>query len=113
MTITPDRLLCLLRGEYSCLTIGFNDEHSVNYATAQRYHDEWGMYGGGADHQRIQWPSEEERQKALRENSVWTIQWYPETPIGFHCVGASTFEAAAQFALGMAPTGDHHTKEQA
>jgi hypothetical protein len=97
--MAPAELLKLLHGKYSSLTIGFNDDHACNYADAQRWHDEWGQYGGGADQDRIDWPCEDERLKAIRENSVWTIQWYPETPNGFHCVGASTFEAAAKYAL--------------
>jgi len=98
----PQELLTLLKGEFSSLTIGFNDDHACNYATAQSWHDEWEQYGGDADDDRIEWVSEEERLKAIRENSVWTIQWYPDTPVGFYCVGASTFEAAARFALGRA-----------
>ena len=93
------KLLTLLNGKYSSLTIGFNDEHAANYTDAQGWHDEWGMYGGGADHDCIQWASEDEREKAIKNNTVWTIHWYPDTPVGFTCVGASTFEAAATFAL--------------
>lgn len=97
--IDPELLKTLLEGEFSSLTIGFNDDHACNYATAQRWHDEWMEYGGGNDNDRIDWPSEEERLKAISENSVWTIQWYPNSPVGFNCVAASTFEAAARFAL--------------
>lgn len=86
-------LRALLKGEHSSLTIGFNDDHACNYATAQEWHDEWGQYGGGADDDRIDWVSEEERQKAIANNSVWTCQWYPHTPVGFHCVGASSLDA--------------------
>ncbi len=96
--VDPERLLKLLKGEFSCLTIGFNDDHTPNYVNAQRWADEYGEYRGDDD-DRIHWVSEEERQKAIRENSVWTIQWYPDTPVGFCCVGASTFEAAATYAL--------------
>lgn len=99
----PVDLLALLNGKYSSLTIGFNENHACNYTDAQGWHDEWGFYGGGADNDIICWASEEERLKAIRENSVWSIQWYPETPVGFCCVGASTFEAAARFALSTAP----------
>ena len=95
----PQDLLKLLNGEYSSLIIGFNTDHSINYADAQRWHDEWGKYGGDKD--TIDWPSEEERMKAIKENSVWTIKWYPETPIGFCCVGASTFEAVAKYVLSL------------
>lgn len=95
---SPADLLALLHGEFSSLIIEFNHEHACNYSTAQRFSDEYGEYSGD-DEDRISWVSPEEREKALRENSVWTIQWYPATPIGFCCVGASTFEAACEYAL--------------
>ncbi len=91
-------LLTLLHGEFSSLSIGFNDDHACNHVTAQVWHDDYGFYRGDVD-DRIVWASDGERRKAIENNSVWTIQWYPQTPGGFHCVGASTFEAAAKFAL--------------
>ena len=90
----PSELLKLLHGKFSCLIIGFNDEHAINYASAQTYADEYGQYPNDDS-----WPSPDEREKALKENSVWSIQWYPETPVGFCRVYASTFEAAAKYAL--------------
>jgi hypothetical protein len=42
---------------------------------------------------RIEWVSEEEKQKAIATNEIWEIQWYPDTPIGFYCVAASTLDA--------------------
>ncbi len=98
----PQDLLALLHGEFSSLTIGFNEAHAINYVTAQAGHDDLGFYSGNIDDDHISWPSDEERLKAIRENSVWTIQWYPQTPVGFCCVGASTFEAAARYAIEMA-----------
>lgn len=95
---SPSELLKLLKGKHSSLLIAFNDDHAPNYATAQEWHDKYGYYDTSRE-DRISWVSEEERQKALRGNSVWTIQWYPDTPNGFYCVGASTFEAAAAHAL--------------
>lgn len=86
-------LLTLLAGEYSSLTISFNEEHACNYTTAQGFADDYGMYSGDSK-DSISWVSEDERIKALAANSVWTIQWYPHTPAGFHCVGASTLRAA-------------------
>lgn len=96
----PQDLMQLLRGKYSSLTIGFNDDHACNYVDAQVWHDEYGFYRG-ADDDRITWASEEDRAKAIATNSVWTIQWYPDTPVGFICVAASTFDAAADFALAL------------
>lgn len=89
---TEKLLLGLLKGEHSSLTIGFNDDHACNYATAQMWRDEWGFYGGRFD-DRIDWVSDEERERAIAQNSVWTLQWYPNTPIGFNCIGASSLSA--------------------
>jgi len=33
-----------------------------------------------------------ERQKALGTNNIWTLQWYPETPVGFCHLTAATLE---------------------
>ena len=40
--------------------------------------------------------SMDEWDKAVREDSVWTLQWYPVTPIGFHLIAASSLEAIQQ-----------------
>jgi len=37
--------------------------------------------------------SPEELQKAIAEDSVWVLQWYPDTPIGSYCLLASSLEA--------------------
>jgi len=37
--------------------------------------------------------SPEEWRKAVAEDSVWLLHWYPETPIGFDRIAASTLEA--------------------
>lgn len=86
----------LLHGEYSSLSIGFNDDHAPNYEKAS----EWRDYRDPED--RIDWVSKEEREKALVENSVWTCQWYPNGPVGFNCIGASSLSAllAALRAIG-------------
>ncbi|URC15578.1 hypothetical protein DB2_76 [Octadecabacter Antarctic DB virus 2] len=97
----PEILRSLLNGKFTSLTIGFNEDHSCNYVTAEGWRDEYGFYLGGKE-DIIDWASEDERLKAIAENSVWTIQWYPNTPVGFCIVGASSFETAAQYALGKA-----------
>ncbi|MBB3386024.1 MULTISPECIES: hypothetical protein [unclassified Rhizobium] len=82
----------LLRGEHTCFHLTFNDEHSINYETAAEY------FSGNPDWDRG-WISPEEREKAITTNSVWTLQWYPETPIGFHIVRASSAAAVIAAAL--------------
>lgn len=39
------------------------------------------------------WVSKEEYEMALALDSVWTLQWYPETPVGFYKIAASSLEA--------------------
>lgn len=75
----------LLRGEFSNLTISFN-EHSDSYLTAEKAVE----YG---DYDRVQWVSDEEKLRAIEANSVWMLQWYPDTPIGSHTIAASTLAA--------------------
>lgn len=39
------------------------------------------------------WVSPEERAKAIATNELWTLQWYPDTPIGFNLLAASSLDA--------------------
>ena len=34
------------------------------------------------------WVSDEEKQKAIETNDCWILQWYPDTPVGFHILAA-------------------------
>jgi hypothetical protein len=79
----------LLRGEFSELSISFN-EHASSYLTVEKAIE----YG---DYERVQWISDGERAKAIELNSVWVLQWYPDTPIGSHTIGASTLTACLEF----------------
>lgn len=36
------------------------------------------------------WASEEAKQRAIATDEIWTLQWYPRTPIGFCKVAAPT-----------------------
>jgi len=45
------------------------------------------------------WVSEEEHQKAVAQNTVWMVHWYPHTPVGSYKVAASSLEAVLK-ALG-------------
>ena len=35
---------------------------------------------------------QEEKDEIIAADSLWTLQWYPDTPIGFYRVAASTLE---------------------
>jgi hypothetical protein len=45
------------------------------------------------DHGFCDWVSPEERQLAIETNEAWVVQWYPNTPVGFCIIAASTLEA--------------------
>lgn len=82
---TEDLLRGLLRGEHSSLSIDFND-HAANYIDAAKERAD-------GDLPDDEWISESERDKALGLNQVWTLQWYPDTPVGFCRKRASTLPA--------------------
>jgi hypothetical protein len=80
-----DMLRALLRGEHSSLHLSFND-HASNYLGAPKAHAD-------GDLPDDEWISESERDKALGLNQVWTLQWYPDTPVSCHIMRASSLNA--------------------
>lgn len=38
------------------------------------------------------WISPEQKQKAIDTNECWTLQWYPNTPVGFHILSAANLD---------------------
>jgi len=91
----------LCKGEYSHLSIQWNDDIGANYSTAaeiiaENAHDYYD------DESFI---SPEEKQKCIETNSIWTAHWYPDTPIGSYHLHASTFEALLK-ALEQEATND-------
>jgi len=39
-----------------------------------------------------EWVSDEERDKAIASNSVWSLHWYPNTPIGSYKILSHSLE---------------------
>ena len=67
--------------EHKCGLYLTHNEHRDVYETIENfYHPE-------------DFISPEEWRKALSENSVWVLHWYPDTPIGAYRIAASTLEA--------------------
>jgi hypothetical protein len=86
-------LRALLRGKQSSLTLSFNDDNGPNYVADSLDHD-------AARDENVRWysfRSPEERQECCNTNSVWTLQWYPETPIGSYSISAPTLEKLFAF----------------
>jgi hypothetical protein len=51
-----------------------------------------------SDNPLYSWESDEAQERALTTNEVWTLHWYPNTPISFHCIAAPTLEELLSFA---------------
>ena len=56
-----------------------HNQHKAYYMTVQQAVLE-NNFGYGED----DWVSDEQREKAIATNECWTLQWYPDTPVGFH-----------------------------
>ncbi len=52
-----------------------HNDHKSTYETIEA----WEEHGERED----DWVSREQREKAIANDSVWELQWYPNTPIGF------------------------------
>lgn len=78
----------LCKGQFSSLSITWNDGNGPNYETVAKmlsYRDDYPSPDS--------FISPEERQRCIETNSIWMAHWYPETPVRFHHISASTFEA--------------------
>jgi len=80
-------LLSLLKGEHSSLHLTFNDMNGMNYQTVEEFIMEDSSATASAE-----WISSEEKAKAIKNNSMWSLQWYPNTPVGSYDVSASSLE---------------------
>lgn len=78
-------LLELLPAHKASLTLTHNN-HLDYYRTVEQefendtYYDEESFPEG-------------EREKCIAANELWTLHWYPHTPVGFSVIHASTLEA--------------------
>lgn len=64
-----------------------HNQHKNYYKTVAREIEDEGF---GYD--VSSWVSDEEMRKAIDTDECWTFQWYPETPVGFCVLSASTLD---------------------
>ena len=67
--------------EHKCGLYLEHNPHKDVYETIEEFYDPGAFV------------SEKEWLKAVKENSVWRLQWYPDTPGAFYIVCASTLDA--------------------
>jgi len=49
--------------------------------------------------------SKESKERCIKENEIWTIQWYPRTPISFDYLAAPTLEELLKYAKKVEDEG--------
>jgi hypothetical protein len=64
--------------------------HKGDYETAKQYIEESERTEGFP--RQSNWVSPEQRQKAVDTDTMWYIQCYPTTPIGFWCYAAADLD---------------------
>ena len=53
-----------------------------------------------ADNDWCDWKDEDAIARAIASDSIWTLQWYPTSPIGFCAVAAPTLKEVMAIANG-------------
>lgn len=70
-----------------------HNQHKSYYESAEKYLHRSDMgWKGGFDPD--EWISREDFDAAIANDSIWEIQWYPNTPVGFCLVYGSTLDNA-------------------
>lgn len=44
------------------------------------------------------WVDQQQKQKAIDTDECWTIQWYPDTPIGSYILSAADLDVLLEYA---------------
>jgi len=70
-----------------------HNQHKDYYETVAQHIEEY------VNIEKHDFVSEEDYQKCIDTNELWELQWYPETPIGFHKVNGSTLEIVLKRAM--------------
>jgi hypothetical protein len=90
--------LWLVNFKCNSFTLGRDDDHACNYVTAKVWIEEY-----SANDFTDTEPGE--LQKMKDTNTIWSLQIYPDTPVGFHVFYGATAESVIKTAR-QALTGD-------
>lgn len=58
-----------------------HNQHKNIYDTPQQWIE---------DNTWCDWESEDAKKQAIALDSIWTLQWYPDTPVGFYALAGPT-----------------------
>lgn len=84
-------LRSLLKGEFSSLTLTFNDGNGPNYMSVRDWIED------GPDWSQTKWVSDEDRKKGVEHNSMWELQWYPNTPVSSYRIAAASLPSLFRY----------------
>lgn len=70
----------------------FPDHKCGLYLTHNEHRDTYTPLWQHIEEDRADWRDEESKKRAIETDECWTLQWYPDTPIGFFRVSAPTLE---------------------
>ena len=70
------------------LTLTLTHNEHKNYYQTVTESAEMGDLG----YRDTDWVSPEQRQKAIDTDECWTLQWYPDTPVGFNIMSAADLD---------------------
>lgn len=87
--------LMLPRFKGSC-TLQINEHHDC-YQSVEEWDDDQRRPSG---ERHFEWVSEEERQRAIETDTIVTLQIYPNTPVGFYALAASSIHAINAALMG-------------
>ena len=72
-----------------------HNTHKCLYQTVQQYLDDRGL-------NNMEWVSPEDRDKSINMDELWTLQWYPDTPVGFCQLASYSIHRLLKAAMGQA-----------
>lgn len=49
------------------------------------------------------WVDDIQKQKAIDTNDCWTLQWYPDTPVGFYKKSAADLDVLLEYCCAIEP----------
>ena len=75
-----------------------HNEFACDYSTAQEQIKSWDEQEASGTMATPAWESWEHKQRAIKTNEVWTLHWYPRTPVSFKYIAAPTFDELIKFA---------------
>jgi hypothetical protein len=66
------------------------------------HNDHKGIYQSAADwiadNEMFDWRDDAAKQRAIETDSIWTLMWYPDTPVGSYDIAAPTLEEVLEWA---------------